>query len=51
LGALTTFSTYALETTHAVRTESSLVALLNFVANNFPGMLLVLLGMWVARIK
>jgi CrcB protein len=51
LGALTTFSTYALETTNAVRAENSLVALPNFVANNFLGMLLVLLGLSVARIR
>lgn len=51
LGALTTFSTYALETTNAMRAENSLAALPNFVANNLLGMILVLLGMWVARIK
>jgi fluoride exporter len=51
LGALTTFSTYALETTNAVRAENSLVALSNFVANNLAGTLLVFLGMWVGRVR
>jgi fluoride exporter len=51
LGALTTFSTYALETTNAVSAQSSMVAVLNFAANNLLGVALVLLGMWVVRIK
>jgi len=51
LGALTTFSTFALETVNAIRTEDSLVALPNFVANNVLGMILVFLGMWVGRIR
>jgi len=51
LGGLTTFSTYALETTNAVRAENSLVVLPNVIVSNILGMLLVLLGMWVARIK
>ena len=51
LGALTTFSTYALETTNAVSAQSSMVAVFNFAANNLLGVALVLLGMWVVRIK
>jgi fluoride exporter len=51
LGALTTFSTYALETTNAVRDENSLAALSNVIANNLAGTLLVLLGMWIGRIR
>jgi CrcB protein len=51
LGALTTFSTFALETVNAIRTEDRLVALPNFVANNVLGMVLVFLGMWVGRIR
>jgi len=51
LGGLTTFSTYALETTNAVSAQSSMVAVLNFAANNLLGVALVLLGMWVVRIK
>ncbi len=51
LGGLTTFSTYALETTNAVSAQSSMVAVFNFAANNLLGVALVLLGMWVVRIK
>jgi CrcB protein len=51
LGALTTFSTFALETVNAIRAEDSLVALPNFVANNVLGMILVFLGMWLGRIR
>lgn len=51
LGALTTFSTFALETVNAVQAENHLVALPNFIANNLAGMALVLLGMWVGRIR
>jgi len=51
LGALTTFSTYALETVEAVRAQNLLVALPNLLLNNFLGAALVLLGMWVGRIR
>ena len=51
LGGLTTFSTYALETTNALGAQNSMVAVLNFAANNLLGMALVLLGMWVVKLK
>ncbi|MBI5558746.1 MAG: fluoride efflux transporter CrcB [Deltaproteobacteria bacterium] len=51
LGALTTFSTFAMETVSAVQAEDTLAALPNFLANNVLGMALVLLGMWVGRIR
>lgn len=51
LGGLTTFSTFALETVNAVQAENSLAAMSNFLANNLGGMALVLLGMWVGRIR
>jgi CrcB protein len=51
LGALTTFSTYALETTTAVSDQQSLVAILNLAANNLLGVGLVLLGMWVVKFR
>jgi CrcB protein len=50
LGALTTFSTYALETTRA-GAEDHVSALLNMAANNLLGLALVLLGAWVARAR
>ena len=51
LGGLTTFSTYAMETTNALGAHNSMVAVLNFAANNLLGVALVLLGMWVARLR
>lgn len=49
LGALTTFSTFALETVNAVRGETLLIALMNFLVNNAVGLGLVILGMWLVR--
>jgi CrcB protein len=51
LGGLTTFSTYALETTNALGAQNSMVAVLNFAANNLLGVSLVLLGMWMVRLR
>lgn len=51
LGGLTTFSTYALETTNALGAQNSMVAVLNFAANNLLGVALVLLGMWIVRLR
>lgn len=51
LGALTTFSTYALETTNALRARTYLVMLSNILSNNLAGVALVFLGMWVGRLK
>jgi len=50
LGALTTFSTYALETVVSVRGETSSIAFLNFFLNNALGLILVLAGMWTIRL-
>jgi CrcB protein len=50
LGALTTFSTYALEVVESVRGGGFLVAALTFVANNLGGIVLVLAGMWLVQI-
>jgi CrcB protein len=50
LGALTTFSSYALETVNAAGTAGPLVATTNFLSNNVFGIALVLLGMWVGRL-
>ena len=49
LGALTTFSSFAVETVNTANGGSLHLALLNFFVNNAGGFLLVLLGMWAAR--
>lgn len=46
LGALTTFSTYALESVNYLRNESH-IALTNFLVNNIGGGLLVVFGLWL----
>jgi CrcB protein len=50
LGALTTFSTFALETVAYGQAGTPVISALNLVANNIGGLVLVLLGMWVGRI-
>ncbi|MDY0041538.1 MAG: fluoride efflux transporter CrcB [Desulforhabdus sp.] len=50
LGALTTFSTFALETVNALRGGSVLIAFMNFLVNNAAGLGLVILGMWLVRL-
>ncbi|NLI75986.1 MAG: fluoride efflux transporter CrcB [Candidatus Riflebacteria bacterium] len=49
LGALTTFSTYALETVAAARTGAFRLAFANLVLNNLVGLFLVLLGWRVGK--
>ncbi len=49
LGALTTFSTYALETIQSFRNGSVITALTNFILNNLFGLLLVLAGMLLVQ--
>lgn len=49
LGGLTTFSTYALETTNFARTGSLIGAASNLIANNAAGLVLVVTGMWLAQ--
>ncbi len=48
LGALTTFSTYALESVNAMK-AGSYVVVTNFLVNNIGGGLLVLAGMGLVR--
>jgi CrcB protein len=50
LGALTTFSTFALETVNSMRGETHLVTGANFLSNNVIGGTLVFLGMCVGRL-
>lgn len=51
LGALTTFSTFAMETVSALRQESILAALPNLLLNNVSGIALVFLGIWVGQMS
>jgi CrcB protein len=51
LGALTTFSTFGLETVNSMRTGTYLVTVANFLANNIIGLSLVFLGMLVGRLR
>jgi len=48
LGALTTFSTYALETVNHMRAGSHMAAI-NFLINNLGGGALVMTGFWLVR--
>ena len=50
LGALTTFSTYALEVVESIRNGGFLVAVVTFLANNIGGIALVLAGMGLVQI-
>uniref|UniRef100_A0A7V6DR87 Fluoride-specific ion channel FluC n=1 Tax=Desulfobacca acetoxidans TaxID=60893 RepID=A0A7V6DR87_9BACT len=51
LGALTTFSTYGLETVNSLRAGTYLVGVSNFLVNNFLGGALVILGMVAGRLR
>ncbi len=49
LGALTTFSTYTLETVHNANSGMTNIALANIAVNNVGGIALVRLGLLVAK--
>jgi len=49
LGALTTFSTYALETVNSIRSGTNPAAITNFIINNLGGVILVVAGMWLVQ--
>ncbi|MDY6832065.1 MAG: fluoride efflux transporter CrcB [Thermodesulfobacteriota bacterium] len=51
LGALTTFSTFSLETVNAGRAGLTLLPLANILINNIGGLALTLAGMWLGSIK
>lgn len=51
LGALTTFSTYGLETVNAVRGGNYFASTANILANNVIGCALVFLGLVVGRLR
>jgi CrcB protein len=50
LGALTTFSTFALETVSFARDGLTVTAIANVLAHNVGGLIAALLGMWAGRI-
>jgi CrcB protein len=49
LGALTTFSSYGLETINNARNGATDLALVNIAINNIGGLALVRIGLWFAR--
>ena len=51
LGALTTFSTFGLETANSMRAGTHLVTVANVLSNNLIGGALVFLGMLVGRLR
>ena len=51
LGALTTFSTFGLETVNSMRAGTHLVTVANILSNNVIGSALVFLGMMVGRLR
>ena len=51
LGALTTFSTFGLETMNSMRAGTHLVTAANVLSNNLLGGALVFLGMLVGRLR
>ncbi len=51
LGALTTFSTFGLETVNAFREGRYLVSAANILANNVIGSAVVFLGLVVGRLR
>ncbi len=51
LGALTTFSTFGLETVTSLQEGRYLVTATNFVVNNVIGIALVFFGMVVGRLR
>ena len=50
LGAFTTFSTYALETMNFYREDEFLYMAGSIVLNNLLGFLMVIVGIWLARV-
>ena len=49
LGALTTFSTFSLETVNAANGAAPSVAAANVLVNNIGGLALASLGIWIGR--
>jgi CrcB protein len=51
LGALTTFSSFSLETVNAARAGIALLPLTNILINNIGGLTLTFCGMWLGGLK
>jgi fluoride exporter len=51
LGALTTFSSFSLETTNAVRAGLTFQPIMNILLNNLGGFGLTFLGYWLGSLK
>jgi CrcB protein len=51
LGALTTFSTFGLETVNSIREGTYVLGVSYFLANNVIGTALVILGMLIGRLR
>ncbi len=49
LGALTTFSTYGIESVNLAGSGMADTALINIAVNNLGGFLLILAGLWLGR--
>ena len=49
LGAFTTFSTFALETTNLIKTNQWAPAIINILISNVGGILMVMLGFIIAK--
>jgi fluoride exporter len=50
LGALTTFSSYAVETVNLTREGLVISSVVNILINNIAGLALVLVGLWAGRL-
>ncbi|MFP6595539.1 MAG: fluoride efflux transporter CrcB [Dehalococcoidia bacterium] len=51
LGAFTTFSTFAFDTSQLIRDDRYIWAASNMVLNNAIGLSLVFLGIWIGRLQ
>ncbi|MCA1794721.1 MAG: fluoride efflux transporter CrcB [Desulfobacteraceae bacterium] len=51
LGALTTFSTFSMETVSAGRAGMMVQPLMNILVNNLGGLTLTFLGLWIGSVK
>lgn len=49
LGALTTFSTYGIESINFARNGMTSISIINIAANNIGGFSLILIGLWLGK--